>query len=822
MFPDSPTRTKIDLTGTWQYSLDGKAWINVGIPSAYDFTGKVTFARTFEIKPALIDLYTFSLVCYGINHQAEITINGNFVGRHQGGYASFVIPIPANTIQIGSQNSIQVVVDNELTPTTTLPLRQQAGGWRTYGGIFRDIYILATPKLYIDDVSTTTDYILNNKNAKIVVHGEITDRGSGLKSEPGTLLGFQVEAFDKLTGEAAGRSGVTPIRLDVNKSENVSAEVIISAPKLWSPSPDTSSLYIFKCQIVKLVNKELTVLDEYSLDIGLRDTRWKDGRLYVNGKLTPLKGLLWHEDHATFASALTYEALERDIALIKTLGANLIRFQYPPHPYVLNLCDRYGLMVMEEIPLVGVPAGILSEDYYQEIAIAYIREMVTRDKNHIAILAWGIGDGFETSSPLSWNYVNDARNIIHSIDKRSVYFATNHMSDTCFGFVDIVALSYIGVEPKEFREVLKQMKSKYPGKPLIVARYGREVEPGNKNGYSDPLSMESQARTSMLLYEAIKDAKIAGGVLWSFNDWRTDRPSLTTHSQNPYLLAMGIVGHKREKRTAFDVTRALFNGEKVQALPIGTYSSSAPIIYVVAGLLSLIAFAFMYNGNRRFRDAVNRSMFRMYNFFADVRDQRILPYSHSIFLALIISVTWATLLSSVCTYYRDSVLFDNLLSQVMTDNVKEWFIQLVWSPSEFILVMSGIFFLKLFFISILVRLLSMMVRTHVYFYHSYAITMWSLLPYVILIPLVMVFYRLLESQFYTFPIFVFIGIVSVWVLLRLLRGVSIIYDVYPIKVYAIGLLMLVIITAALYGYADYTHSTSVYLKYMMQSSKSIL
>lgn len=821
MFPDSPARARIDLAGTWEYSIDGKEWNNVAVPGAYDFKGKVAFTRSFEVKSDMLDRYTFSLVCYGINHQCEITINGNSVARHQGGYASFVVPVPPNVLQMGMQNSIKVTVDNELTPTTTLPIRQQAGGWRTYGGIFRDIYLLATPRLYINDVDVRCDYTMDSRNAKVDVRAEIVDRGSGMKTEPGTLLGFQVEAFDKFSGEAGGRSGITPILVRANKLDPVVAEVSIASPKLWSPSPDSSSLYVLKCQIVKVVNKEITVLDEYSLDVGVRDLQWKDGRLYVNGKLTLLKGFLWNEDHHTFASAMSYDALERDIASMKTIGANLIRTQYPPHPYILNLCDRYGLFVMEGIPLVGVPAEILSRDYYQELAGAYIREMVERDKNHVSVIAWGMGDEFETGSSESCQYVNDMRNLVSSLDKRPVYFASNHFSSACFGYVDMIALNVDGFDAKEFREELKATKQQFSDKPIVVGRYGREVEPGNRNGYSDPLSMESQARTATLFYEAIKDAKIAGGVLWSFSDWRTDRPSLTTHSRDPYLQSMGVVSYEREKRTAFDVVRLLFHGEKLQALPIGSYSSSTPIIYVIAGLIALIASAFMYNGNRRFRDAVNRSTFRMYNFFADVRDQRILPYSHSIFLAMIVSVTWATLLSSIFTYYRDDRMLDNLLSQIMNDNLKEWFIRLVWSPPKFILVMSAIFFLKLFLLSVIVRIMSMMVRAYVGFYHCYAITMWSLLPYAFLLPLVMIFYQLLD-QFYVVWVFVFIGIVSVWVLLRLLKGISIIYDVYPFKVYATGLFLIIVLGAALYGYADYTRSTSLYLRYMMHSSKNTL
>jgi hypothetical protein len=71
-------------------------------------------------------------------------------------------------------------------------------------------------------------------------------------------------------------------------------------------------------------------------------------------------------------------------------------------------------------------------------------------------------------------------------------------------------------------------------------------------------------------------------------------------------------------------------------------------------------------------------------------------------------------------------------------------------------------------------------------------------------------------------VFVFIGIITVWVLIRLLKGISIIYDVYPFKVYAIGLLLLIVVGAAVYGYADYTRSTSVYLRYMMHSSNNTL
>lgn len=821
MFSDSPTRNKIDLAGTWEYSLDGQVWRSVKVPGSYDFTGKILFSRKFEVKAEALDNHAFALVVYGINYQSEITINGNFVGRHNGGYSSFVVQIPQSALQVGSENVIRVAVDNELTPKTTLPLRQRVGGWRTYGGIFRDIYILATPKLFIEEPhitsSVTTERKTDGKVARVSIAANVLDLGIVDSIAQGSTLGFQMEAYDRLSGELVGRTSLTPVRLQGNKVVTISAELIIAPVRLWSP--DSPARYTLRCQLVRSVNKELLLLDEYIVEYGISDIRWQDGRLVINDQPTPIRGILWHEEHALTGAALTYETLEQDFTAIKNMGANLVRFLYPPHPYVLTLCDRLGLLVMEEIPLQDVPAEILMQDYYQDLASSYIKEMIGRDRNHVSVLAWGLGNEFQTKGTPACDYVNGMRNIAQSLDKRPVYYAASSPDDPCFAFVDLVALNVFHEDPRALRDELKAWKSKPGAKPLIVARYGQDIEPGNRSGYSHPLSLEAQARYAMQVHEAMKDAKIAGGVFCSYNDWRTDRPALTTHSNNPYLQSMGLVSNNREKRPAYDVLKALYGGEKPQALPVGNYSSSTPVIYVVAGLVILLAFAFLYNGNRRFRDAVNRSLIRTYNFFADVRDQRILTYGHSLFLALVISVTWATILSSVLSHYRDNVLLDNLMSHFLSDNVKEQLIYLIWSPFRFILAMSGVFLLLLLLLSVLVRILSMLVRTHIHFYHAFSVTMWSMLPFVVFIPVAMILYRLLESDVYIVPLLVLLGIVTLWVIVRLFKGVSIIYDVFQIKVYAVGLLLIVVATAALYGYFDYTRSTSMYLKYMMQAAR---
>ncbi|GBD02770.1 Beta-galactosidase [bacterium HR19] len=166
MFQDTNTRLKIDLAGKWLAKIEGeKKWSEVLIPSAYDFNGKVIFRKNFELPDSIVRDKTLFLVAYGINYECQIFINGQFLTRHIGGYTSFVVRIPDRMLNIG-ENVLEIRISNELNSKSTIPLRPQVWAWRNYGGIYRDIYILTTPKVLIDyakvNYSFGTNYGLLN------------------------------------------------------------------------------------------------------------------------------------------------------------------------------------------------------------------------------------------------------------------------------------------------------------------------------------------------------------------------------------------------------------------------------------------------------------------------------------------------------------------------------------------------------------------------------------------------------------------------------------------------------------------------------------
>ncbi len=809
---DTPTRKKIDLSGIWTYKvLDGPEG-TVRVPSAYDFTGEVTFQRIFEISPDDLNKYQFHLVMLGANYNTTAMINNDFITSHIGGYTSFVASIPSSVLQAGTQNVIKIVTDNKLDPTRTIPLRSQVWGWRNYGGILRDVYILATPKVFISSVATTQSISADFTVARISVSTFIDGSFSTKDDTTINRLQWYAEIVDKQTNLSVAKSNTLPVIFQNKVWTTGPVELTVTGPRLWSP--ETPDLYIIKTYLVNPATAES--VDEYDVNAGIRKIDFANGKIVVNGKKTLLKGMIWMEDHQSFGSSLPYEEMEKDVVMMKSIGANAIRFgHHPPHPYMLSLCDRYGMLALEELPVKNVPASVLSQEYYVELAGAAMREMILRDRNHPSVFAWGLGDDFETWSDASRVYVEQLSKLAKSLDSRPVYYATNSASDLCNDLVDFAAVSLTTRDIKEFKKDLDDLRIANEGKPLVVVRMGAEVQPDNTNGYSDPLSTQAQARYILQHVDIIRASNADGVFLWAFNDWKGDRPALTVNSTDPWMHSLGVVSRGREKRIAFDAARSAFNNDKFSALPIGSNPSSAPILYVVTGLVILIGTAYLYNISRRFREGLNRSMVNAYNFFADVRDQRIVTIFHSTLLGLIVSAATAIVVSSILYRFRGSIALDNLLSYILvSDNLKEDVVKLILNPKLFLPVFTGICFLLLLIISMGLWVVAPIFKVRIYPFHAYAITMWSTPPLLLLIPLGMILYRLMDSPVYILPAVILFMVLLIWVLFRFLKGISIILDTTPLKVYVIGVLSLIGMFAAVYFYLDYTQSGSLYVTFL--------
>ncbi len=261
--------------------------------------------------------------------------------------------------------------------------------------------------------------------------------------------------------------------------------------------------------------------------------------------------------------------------------------------------------------------------------------------------------------------------------------------------------------------------------------------------------------------------------------------------------------------------RSVFRGEKAAALSSGFYSPRVPIIYVLIGFIALILAAYFYNANRRFREHVNRSVMNAYNFFADVRDKFAVSILHTTFLAVIVSLATAIVISSVMLHFRDSLFLDNLLSYLLvSDDLKAWVVRLIWDPLRFIGVLTLVVFLFLIVLSGVVHRLHFIMKARVFAYQAYTATIWSATPLLAFIPIGMILYRVMEGAVYVASSLIIIAVFLFWVLVRLLKAVSIVYDVYPPKVFAAGFLVLVLCGGIGYLYFDLVQSAPMYLTFL--------
>ncbi|MBI4535546.1 MAG: hypothetical protein HY708_04655 [Ignavibacteriae bacterium] len=814
---DTPARWKLDLSGVWDFSITNGPTGSVRVPSAYDFEGEVEFRRKFELTSDQLENHLFHFVMYGSNYNTSVTINGDFLTNHVGGYTTFVQTIPSEFLQLGTENSINVLVSNRLDARNTIPIRSHVWGWRNYGGILRDVFILATPRFYINDVVVDSELSGNFTSATVTVQATMEGTLPQQTPVPGkqTTFGFSFELVDKISGVSVAKSAIMPLKPDGHQWVNAPASIKIQEPKIWSP--DSPDLYLVKCYIVRVVGREQTIIDEYDVNYGIRRLEIIDGNIRLNGKRFVAKGVLWNEEHPSWGSALTEEEMEKDVILMKQLGANLVRFgNHPPHPYMLNLCNRYGLMAMEELPVVGVPADILADEFYIELAVGRMKEMILRDRNHPSVLAWGIGDEFESSSLRARVFVDSLVRIAKRLDTRPTYFGSRMPdNDKCTGLVDIAALNLHVRDIKRFKSTLESWKQKHPMQPVFLSKFGTEVQDGNQNGYSDPLSYEAQARFYIQRFDALKSLDYDGAIIWALNDWKGDRPALRVNSGNPWMHTRGLVSYLREKRLAYEAVRTIFNGQKFVALPSGNYSHSAPIVYVLSGLVMLIGSAYLYNASRRFRESLNRSLMNSYNFFADIRDQRIVPVFLSTLLGLMVSAATAIVLSSIFYHFKDSWVLDNLLSYLLVyDDIKETIVRLIWEPWKFIVYCSLFLFAILLLTATCVLFISPLFKARIYPFHAYSVTMWSSSPLLTLVPVGMIVYRVMESSVYVIPAVALFVVLNLWVGLRLMKGVAIVFDAFPAKVYALGTLSMIGVLALVYFYLDYTQSASIYLTFM--------
>jgi beta-galactosidase len=235
-------------------------------------------------------------------------------------------------------------------------------------------------------------------------------------------------------------------------------------------------------------------------------------------------------------------------------------------------------------------------------------------------------------------------------------------------------------------------------------------------------------------------------------------------------------------------------------------------MYIIIGVVLSLIMALLFNSKRKFREDATRALLRPYNFYADIRDHRILSGIHATILMLILSSAMSLFLSSLLFYFKDSKFIEQILLSFGSENLISLYGYLAWNPIEGLIYLFIISVMLVLLTSAVIKLASFFIKTKVFYSSIFFMVIWSSLPLAILLPLILVLYRILAAEVINLYILIFIGIYFLWLFQRLIKGIYVIFDVNRIAVYFYAFVFMFLIIGSFVFFYQLNYSTFYYIK----------
>ena len=331
----------------------------------------------------------------GVYMNSDVWINGHHLGNHPNGYTSFIYELTPYLKPPGQSNVIAVQVKNE----------GHNSRWYSGSGIYRHVWLTTVNPVQIPTwgIKITTPHV-TDKVANIAIETNIHNPDR----KPFTL----VTELYSTSGDLVKRDQKT---FTSSYEGIISQTLTIQSPIRWTLENPT--LYYAKIKVLQ----EGKLVDEVNSPFGIRMIRFDVSNGFtLNGKTIKLKGGCIHHDNGPLGAAAIDRAEERKIELLKHHGYNAVRMSHnPPSPYILDVCDRLGMLVIDEAFDMWAQAKT-PEDYhlfFNEQCENDLRAMVLRDRNHPSIIMWSIGNEIpEIIDSTGYAISKNLSNIVRQLD----------------------------------------------------------------------------------------------------------------------------------------------------------------------------------------------------------------------------------------------------------------------------------------------------------------------------------------------------------------------------------------------------------------------
>jgi len=535
-FKNQKAKSKSDLV---EYNFDTAPLMRVpGDWNTQDnklffYEGSIWYKKDFSYSPkpgTRVFLYFGA-----VNYLANVYLNGEPIGTHEGGFTPFSFDV---TDKLKAGNNFVILRVNNVRKPDGVPTVNS--DWWNYGGITRDVMLVETPQIFVDDYliqlpkgayDKVEGYVqLNEKMAGVNVSVEIPE----------------LKIQKKLTTDASGKAMF----------------VLNAKPKLWSP--ESPKLYD-----VIVRNGEEVLKDR----IGFRQIETKGKSILLNGKQTFLRGISIHEE-APYRQGRVFSKEESVLLLswAKELGCNFVRLAHYPHnEFMVRAAEEMGLMVWSEIPVYWTIHWSNPETFRN--ASTQLNDMMERDKNRCGIIIWSVAnetphsdarDKFLADLAAQVRAKDNTRLLSMAMEVTGTKGNVSQVKEYMSKYVDIISFNnYLGWysgTPEDCKT--RQWDIPYD-KPFFISEFGGGALQGKHGDKDERWTEEYQEelyKNTLDMYNRVDG--FAGTSPWILMDFRSTRRQL--NGIQDFFNRKGVISERGLKKKAFYVLQDFYRMKKEQ------------------------------------------------------------------------------------------------------------------------------------------------------------------------------------------------------------------------------------------------------------------
>jgi beta-glucuronidase len=559
--PATPAGLAAQSPGEWERTRVPSVFDARALPSLYP--GQVRRYRVSFKGPPTPRGFSWLLRFESVRRNAAVILNGRRIGRNVDPYTPFTLE--ARGLRPGRTNELVVIVDGRKNPDVP-------EAWWNWNGIIRPVALVPAGPAHLEDLGTLSRVKCSGPargcRAELLLDAMLQRRGARPIAP----------SLDVKLRSPSGRVTTRRFRLPGQRyrERRIQLSMPVPAPQLWSP--DAPQLYAAEITL----RERGRVVQRERRRIGLRSVEAKQGHLWLNNRRIQLRGASIHEDMPGSGAALTGADMDRFVADLKDLGANITRAHYLLNERLLSRLDRAGILVWNQAPIWQRDSGarLLRQAKERERALLTVRRTVTAARSHPSVLTHSVANELTFTPdqhPATQRFLLAAQAQARDIDPTlpisvDIKGRAGFAEQFTYHSFDLIGLNqYFGwyrwVEDFSLLEpYIRELRDFYPSKAIVMTEWGSEgrpeladAPPDLKGGY--PFQTFHAARTLDVID---RSPALSGAIYWTLREfeitpgWQGGAGRRPPEYEPNTRHHKGLITYEGERKPVFELLRDRF------------------------------------------------------------------------------------------------------------------------------------------------------------------------------------------------------------------------------------------------------------------------